>query len=156
LESEGYQAWLQARKENDFSLFAPKLRDLVQLTREISEAVDPSVSHYDSALDQFEKGMTSARIDEIFAPLRTALPKLLADLKAAPSPPDDAWLQGEWDVDTQAKLCATLAQDMGFAEPSGRLDVSVHPFTCSTHPSDVRMTTRFKPHDVMEGTETSS
>ena len=29
--------------------------------------------------------------------------------------------------------------------------LQVHPFTCGMHPTDVRMTTRFKPHDLMEG-----
>jgi hypothetical protein len=33
----------------------------------------------------------------------------------------------------------------------GRLDVSAHPFTGETHPTDVRMTTRFKEGCLMEG-----
>jgi carboxypeptidase Taq len=44
-----------------------------------------------------------------------------------------------------------VALDIGFSLETGRLDVSVHPFTGGTHPTDVRMTTRFKPHDVTEG-----
>lgn len=40
---------------------------------------------------------------------------------------------------------------MGFNLDNGRLDVSVHPFTGGAHPTDVRMTTRFKGHDMMEG-----
>ena len=33
LQSEGYQAWLQAREQNDWSVFAPKLKELVQARR---------------------------------------------------------------------------------------------------------------------------
>ena len=39
----------------------------------------------------------------------------------------------------------------GFDTDHGRLDVSVHPFTGGAHPTDVRMTTRFKAHDLTEG-----
>lgn len=39
----------------------------------------------------------------------------------------------------------------GFSLEKGRLDVSVHPFTGGAHPTDVRMTTRFKVDDITEG-----
>ena len=35
--------------------------------------------------------------------------------------------------------------------PCCRLDVSVHPFTGGAHPTDVRMTTRYKAEDLTEG-----
>ncbi len=44
-----------------------------------------------------------------------------------------------------------IALDIGFDTEHGRLDVSVHPFTGGAHPTDVRMTTRFKKEDVTEG-----
>lgn len=44
-----------------------------------------------------------------------------------------------------------VALDIGFSLDTGRLDVSVHPFTGGGHPTDVRMTTRFKKDDVTEG-----
>lgn len=51
----------------------------------------------------------------------------------------------------QAELCNSIAKDIGFDTTNGRLDVSVHPFTGGSHPTDVRMTTRFKEHDLTEG-----
>lgn len=122
----------------------------LQVEREVAAAVDPEKSVYDSALDNYEKGFTSARIDEIFAQLKEGVVPLIAELKGG-TRPDDAWLQGEWDVGTQSALCDGIVKDLGYDISHGRLDVSVHPFTCSMHPDDVRMTTRFKPHDVMEG-----
>lgn len=47
--------------------------------------------------------------------------------------------------------CLQVALDIGFDLDHGRLDVSVHPFTGGTHPTDVRMTTRFKAEDLTEG-----
>ena len=67
LDSEGYQAWVAAREAKDWSLFAPKLQEWLNLTREMCAAVDPSKPAYDVALDDYEKGMTSERLDAVFA-----------------------------------------------------------------------------------------
>lgn len=70
-----YQAWVTARSEKDFSKFAPVLEEWVALVRESSQLVDPSRPAYDVALEEFEKGMTAARLDEVFTqvPLLTFL-----------------------------------------------------------------------------------
>jgi len=151
LSSEGYQAWAKARKSSDFAAFAPVLRQWVDLTKEKMAAIDASKAPYDVALDAFERGMTSNRLDEIFKVVRDGLVPLLADVRTRGTPPDDSWLKGDFDVDKQAALCKEIAVEMGFNLTHGRLDVSIHPFTGGAGPTDVRMTTRFKANDLMEG-----
>ena len=46
-------------------MFAPKLKEIVELTREIAAVTNPDIPLYDAALDNFEKGMTTVRIDEV-------------------------------------------------------------------------------------------
>ena len=150
LETESYQAWVSAREASDWAAFAPKLEELVALNVEIAAAVDPEKSAYDSALDNFEKGFTSARIDEIFSELKAGILPLIAEIKTG-TRPDDSWLQGNWEVKQQSLVCNEVVKALGFDAKMGRLDVSVHPFTCGVHPTDVRMTTRFKANDLMEG-----
>lgn len=82
--------------------------------------------------------------------LKEGLAPLIKELRSG-TKPDDAWLQGSWDTTVQAELCNTIAKDIGFDTTNGRLDVSVHPFTGGSHPTDVRMTTRFKEGDLTEG-----
>lgn len=60
------QAWVTARAVSDFAKFAPVLEEWVALVREASALIDPSRPAYDVALEEFEKGMTSARLDEVF------------------------------------------------------------------------------------------
>lgn len=151
LSSEGYQAWVAARKASDFAAFAPVLTQWLSLTKEKCAAIDPGKPVYDVALDAFERGMTSARLDEIFSQTRDGLVPLLAAVRSRGTAPDDSWLAGSFDVDKQAALCKSIAVDMGFDLERGRLDVSVHPFTGGAGPSDVRMTTRFKENDMFEG-----
>ena len=151
LSSEGYQAWVSARKASDFSAFAPVLREWLDLTKEKCAAMDPAKPAYEVALDTYERGMSSARLDEIFTTVRSRLVPLLADIRSRGVAPDDSWLKGEWDLEKQAALCKDIAVEMGFDLSRGRLDVSVHPFTGGAGPTDVRMTTRFKAADIMEG-----
>ncbi|PSC70957.1 Carboxypeptidase Taq [Micractinium conductrix] len=151
LESEGYQAWVKARQESNFAAFAPVLQEWLALRRQKAALVDASRPVYDVLLDDFEKGMTAARLDEIFGQVKEGLVPLLADLRARGKAPSDAWLKGDYDTDKQAELCNKVAVVLGFDLEKGRLDVSVHPFTGGSHPTDVRMTTRFKKDDLTEG-----
>lgn len=151
LESRGYQGWVKARQSSDFAAFAPLLQEWVDLRKQKAALVDPSRPAYDVLLEDYEKGMTAARLDEIFGQVKEGLVPLLADLRARGKAPSDAWLKGDHDTKRQAELCHKIAVALGFNLDNGRLDVSVHPFTGGTHPTDVRMTTRFKKEDLTEG-----
>ncbi|KAJ1431609.1 M32, carboxypeptidase Taq metallopeptidase peptidase [Ochromonadaceae sp. CCMP2298] len=151
LETTAYESWVKARSSSDFSIFAPYLQEWVDVNRQRASAMDPSGNSYDTLLDMYEKGMTSSRLDSIFTEVRAGLVPLIAQLKSQGTAPDAAWLEGQYDVDVQAKLCRQVCLDLGFDISKGRLDVSVHPFTGGSHPTDVRMTTRFKSHDLTEG-----
>eukprot|EP00197_Chlamydomonas_leiostraca_P002616 CAMPEP_0202858268 /NCGR_PEP_ID=MMETSP1391-20130828/873_1 /ASSEMBLY_ACC=CAM_ASM_000867 /TAXON_ID=1034604 /ORGANISM="Chlamydomonas leiostraca, Strain SAG 11-49" /LENGTH=522 /DNA_ID=CAMNT_0049537167 /DNA_START=116 /DNA_END=1684 /DNA_ORIENTATION=- len=152
LETEAYTAWVEARKASDWSKFAPYLQQWVDINLEKAKHINPAADPYDVLLEDFEKGMTAARLDEIFAEVRAGLVPLIAAIKAKGAAAiSDACVRGSFDIDTQAKLCKQVSTDLGFGFENGRQDVSVHPFMCAPHPTDVRMTTRFKPDDVLEG-----
>ena len=61
------QKWVKARDAADFSQFAPVLEEWVDLLKKYATAIDPSRPIYDVLLDDYEKGMTSARLEEIFS-----------------------------------------------------------------------------------------
>ena len=61
------QKWVKARDTADFTQFAPVLQEWVELLKKYATAIDSSRPMYDVLLDDYEKGMTSARLDEIFA-----------------------------------------------------------------------------------------
>ncbi|KAG2487712.1 hypothetical protein HYH03_013711 [Edaphochlamys debaryana] len=151
LESDAYAAWVKAKTASDFSLFAPFLKEWVEVNKEKARLIDPSLPPYDVLLDDYEKGLTSARLDEVFAQVREGLVPLIAAIKTRGRAIEDKWMDGDYDLDKQAELCKKIALDIGFDTDHGRLDVSVHPFTGGAHPTDVRMTTRFKKHSLLEG-----
>jgi carboxypeptidase Taq len=151
LESTAYEGWIESRVKSDFSIFQPFLEEWISVSRDKAKYIDSSKPTYDVLLDTFEKGMTASRLDELFSELRVGIVPLISELKSKGVNPDSEWLKGEYDVDIQAKLCKQIALDLGFDETKGRLDVSVHPFTGGTHPTDVRMTTKFKVNDFTDG-----
>jgi carboxypeptidase Taq len=58
-------------------------------------------------------------------------------------------LAGKFDVARQEQLSRAVAGALGFDWNAGRFDESVHPFTGGPHPTDVRITTRFNPTDLL-------
>jgi carboxypeptidase Taq len=149
LGTTAYEAWVDARKSADFTKFSGSLQEWVECHRKRAACIDPSAPAYDVLLNLYEKGMKSARLDEIFSEARAGLVPLISELKLRGTPPSSSLLKGEYDVDVQAKLCRQIALDLGFDTEKGRLDVSVHPFSGGTHPTDIRMTTRFKKDVLM-------
>ncbi|CAE8624370.1 unnamed protein product, partial [Polarella glacialis] len=151
LETKGYATWVQARKAKDWSMFSPVLREWVTARKERAAMIDASKPPYDVLADDYSAGLTAARIQEVFDEVKTGLVPFLAELREKGTAPDDSWLKGDFDTEKQAGLCRDISVALGFDLEKGRLDVSVHPFTGGSGPTDVRMTTRFKKEDVTEG-----
>jgi carboxypeptidase Taq len=151
LSSRGYQVWVKARESNDFALFAPILTEWIALKKEASALIDASKSAYDVCLDEYERGLTTDRISLVFADLKAKLVPLLKKIIAQPKVDDSILTKGKFDLATQTKLSHQIAKEIGFNTENGRLDVSVHPFTGGPGPYDVRMTTRYREENLLEG-----
>ncbi len=136
-------AWARARKNNDFPAFAPHLAEIVDLKRQIADAVGYTSERYDALLDEFEPGMTSAEVSRLFAELRTPLAQFVQLLAAAPHQPDSSILSRRYPVEMQKLWSRQAAERIGFSFDSGRIDTSTHPFCSGTGPGDVRLTTRY-------------
>ena len=56
-QSESENAWEEAKEKADFSVFAPHLQKMIDMTAEMTGYTDPEKEVYDALLDQYEKGM---------------------------------------------------------------------------------------------------
>ncbi len=136
-------AWAKARGESDFSKFAPHLREVLRLKRELADCLCCDGDRYDALMDEFEPGATSAHVTELFASLRGPLTTLVAQLGESKRRPDTSILHRRFPKDAQQRFARHLAEAIGFDFDRGRLDVSTHPFCSGTGPGDVRLTTRY-------------
>jgi len=150
LGSKGHSIWAKAREENKFADFAPTLKRFIELKKEWAAHVFPDLTPYDANIDNFERGTTMAEIAPIFENLKSELIPLIQSVKEARHHPDTSFLQGTFPVDKQEALGKQISTDMGFAFDQGRMDVSVHPFCGGGHPTDVRITTRYRDSDFVE------
>jgi len=143
-------AWRTQRKNNDWAGFAPNLKEVVRLSREEAKlrAEASGGSCYDALLDIYEPGMTSARLDVLFADLKSWLPDLLQTVVDKQAGRKLINPQGPFATDAQRELGLEAMTLLGFDFNGGRLDVSTHPF-CGGVPEDVRITTRYDENDLL-------
>ncbi len=144
--------WVEARKANDFKLFAPHLEEVVHLVRDKAALLGQArgLAPYDALVDGFTPGISTADIDTIFKALSRKLPGLIhqaieVQADRAPIP----WA-GKFSVARQRSLSVEVLKALGFPFDRGRLDESEHPFTEGV-PGDIRVTTRFDVGDPFSG-----
>lgn len=146
LQGKGHQAWMEARAAKDFRVFSPVLQELVDATVERARCLDGSLPVYDVLVDEFEPGMTSARLTDLFGRLRAGLLPLLDAIRGAEPMPE---LQGSFPTELQMQLSRELAANMGFDTSRGRVDLSTHPFTIRLGGGDIRITTYLSERDPL-------
>jgi carboxypeptidase Taq len=143
-------AWRTQRPANDWAGFLPNLREVVRLSREKATLLSQAkgISRYDALMAQFEPGMSSAKIDLIFAEMMTWLPGLIAQAQKKQASETVLQPQGPFPIEQQRALGLEVMQLLQFDFDGGRLDVSTHPF-CGGVPTDVRITTRYREEEFV-------
>ena len=138
-------AWEEARKNDDFSHFQPHLEKIVDMRRQYAEFFEPYEHVYDPLLDDFEPGMKTAEVQEIFSELR---PKQVELIKAISEKPevDDSFLHQSFEDQKQWDFGEQVITKYGYDWDRGRQDKAAHPFTTKFGGGDVRITTRVDPN----------
>lgn len=140
------QVWAESKNTNQFRTFLPHLRTLVGFKQEEAELLGYKESPYDALLDTYEPGATVAMLTPLFETLKARLVPLLNQVMSSSVKIDDSMLFQSYDVHRQVEFSRLVLTAMGYDFKKGRLDQSVHPFTTSFHPTDVRITTRVHEH----------
>ena len=84
-----FEAWVDAKKKSDFSIFHPHLEKVFDLARKYVSFFPPSDHPYDVLLDDYEPGMKTADVQAIFDKLRPQQVKLIRNIKSAKQVKDD-------------------------------------------------------------------
>ncbi len=148
-QSEAFQAWQKAKANDDFEAFAPQLKRMVELKQKETELLGYEEHPYDALLDDFEPGLTSAKVERVFEGLKKELHPLLEAIHNCEGP-DDSVMFRSYSEDEQWAFSMEVLQTMGYDLKRGRQDLSTHPFTISFSPEDVRVTTRMNKENLHE------
>lgn len=139
--SASYDAWIRARKENNYSVYAGELGKMITLKKQQADLYGYEGHPYNALLDDYEKDISVAVLDPVFEGVRANLPGLLDKIKAT-AQVDDSVMEGNYPRQPQWDFSVDVLRKMGYDMEAGRQDISEHPFTTSFAPTDVRVTTR--------------
>ncbi len=140
--SLGQQIWTKARAEQDFTQFQEILTKIVDLNIQKAEAYGYEDRIYDALLDEYEPGMKTAEVNQVFAELKAELVPLVQAIAGRVDAVDDSCLKQAYDETAQWDFGLIPLKAIGFDLERGRQDKSVHPFTTNFSVNDVRITTR--------------
>ncbi|NOT05958.1 MAG: carboxypeptidase M32 [Anaerolineales bacterium] len=143
-----FEAWVEAKKKSDFSIFHPHLEKVFDLARKYVSFFPPSDHLYDVLLDDYEPGMKTADVQAIFDKLRPQQVKLIRNIKSAKQVKDD-FLHKKYAEKKVWDFSATIASKFGYDFSRGRQDKAAHPFETSFSVNDVRITNRYEPDNPL-------
>jgi len=145
-----HTAWEKSKKLANFEVFKPHLERIVELRKEYSSFFSPYTHIYDPQLDDFEPGLLTKDVLDIFTGLKREQVALIQDLASRPQV-DAAFLHLHFPEKSQWDFGVEVMSRMGFDWNRGRQDHSVHPFTSSLGFGDVRVTTRIDENSLPVG-----
>lgn len=141
-QSLAQSAWAKARSNDDFAAFQPHLEKIIDLKLQCADAYGYDQHPYDSLLDEYEPGMKTAEVDQVFGALRSDLVSLVADIARADQV-DNSFLTKHYPASKQEEFSRIVMKALSYSDDRGRLDISAHPFTTELGADDIRITTRF-------------
>lgn len=128
--------WEQAKSNNDYNMYKPYLKDMIDMTKEYYRYMYPNLNLYDAMLNTYEEGMTSEIIDKLFNELKESLIPLVKSL-----PKKDYEKKYLKDYNTSELIeCANYLLDyIGFDINRRGLGIYPHGFTEKMNADDVRI-----------------
>lgn len=145
--NESYHDWIAARKNNDFKVFEKSLSKIITLKQQEAELLGFSDHPYSALMNDYDKGLTVKKTDQLFSSLTEQLLPILDLVKSKPSI-DNNFLHRKFNQSKQWEWGLYLLKNMHFDFEAGRQDISEHPFTTNFNSGDVRITTRIDENDL--------
>lgn len=145
--SKSYDAWLEAKTKNDYSIFEPYLRKVIEIRKKEYGYRQSDADLYDQMLDDYEPGMTREKYDIFFDALKKRLVPLIEKVAQAEQV-DDSFLYLDYDIDEQKRFSAELLEYLHFDPEWGYQNETEHPFTNWVCENDCRTTTKYLKNNV--------
>ncbi|MDD6143680.1 MAG: carboxypeptidase M32 [bacterium] len=140
-------AWVKAKETNDYALFEPYLKQIVEYTQRFAHYHRADLPAYESQLDSYEKGMSTAMLDPFFGMLRKELVPMLDMAKSLP--PQPAFVSKPCAISAQREFSSWLMDVIGLDKNRCSIAETEHPFTSGMNRSDVRITTHYYENAVL-------
>jgi len=148
LLSKAQSIWAEAREKNDFSLFLPFFKKIIQYKQKYVNYKGYKEHPYDALLDDYEPGITVKQLDVFFENLKDKLVPLILKINEKKDFISNDLLKLDYSIEKQKEFSIFIAKYLGFDFERGLLKESAHPFSMGLNKYDVRMTTRYFLNDL--------
>lgn len=146
--AKAHHVWVEAKKKNNFNLFAPYLEKIISIRKEMAKCIGYKDSPYNALLELYEYGMDTKQLDLVFSKLKEALVPIIKQIKESntyiSNDNDNSILQKEAPCKDLYELSKEVLNVMRFDLLRGRLSSSPHPFSTIISENDIGLTSRFK------------
>ncbi|WP_312911048.1 carboxypeptidase M32 [Natronosalvus caseinilyticus] len=146
--ANAHPTWVEAKEEDDFSIFEPTLEKLVDLQKEYANHIDPDADPYEVLFADYEPYLDLETAERVLERLRDELVPLLEAIDDSEADVETDAFAGTFDDDDQEALARDVLDSLGYDWDRGRLDTAPHPFSTGTQ-FDARVTTRFDENDLL-------
>ncbi len=145
LTNNSYVKWLEAKEAKDFSVFAPTFDRVRAMNFErVSLRDEKKDIPYNDLLDDYERGITVADLDEWFGACKERLIPLVEKVKNSKKVIRTDFLSKPVEIYRQEEIAKYLLQAMDFDFSRGAFTTTEHPFMMGIAKNDIRVTTHYR------------
>ncbi|MBQ6593294.1 MAG: carboxypeptidase M32 [Solobacterium sp.] len=149
LTAEAYEVWHRAKNAEDYTIFEPVLKKVIEASKQMYACRNSDAAMYDQMLDDYEPGMTMEKYDAFFDRVRERLVPLIRKVTEAQQI-DDSFLKQPYDVQKQKEyMNRVILPYLGFDSSWGYQNETEHPFTDIICENDIRVTTKYLENNVV-------
>ncbi|MBA4493854.1 carboxypeptidase M32 [Paenactinomyces guangxiensis] len=147
--AQTYQAWVEAREEDNFAKVEPYLEKTLEYSRQYASYFNGYEHIADPLIDRADYGMKASALKKLFVELRRQLVPLVEEVTSYP-PTDNSCLLQHFPKEKQIEFGLKVIKKLGFDFERGRQDMAPHPFMTKFAHGDVRITTRINENQLGE------
>ncbi len=147
--AESNHAWQQAKRTNDYAMFAPYLAREIDNAKKKAAITNPGEDVYNVLINEGEEGMTCEIIDRVFDEVKEGLKEMLPEIIER-SKIDNTPFERTYDLNHEREACRYLLNYIGFDFEAGQMTEVEHPLTSGSGRSDVRVSNHYYEDDGID------
>ncbi|MDD1748885.1 MAG: carboxypeptidase M32 [Methanothrix sp.] len=142
-------AWEDAREKNNYTIFQPHLKAMVELNKEKARYWGYKEHPYDALLDGFMPGMTVAKCDKLFDVIKPQIIELIVKINEShENGSKNIYGNVTYSEDKQEKFTRNITSALGYDYGSGiMIKTKRHPATYGIGSHDVRTSLKYDEHN---------
>ena len=136
LVNNSLNAWVEAKNKSNYSIFKPYLIKVIESTKKYYSYMYPNANNlYDCMLNDYEEGITTSIIDNLFNELKEKIVPIIKNLKSKELTSINTKLS-----DSQLfEISKFMLDYIGFDNSRGALGIYTHGYTMKLNNNDVRI-----------------